>query len=79
MVVEEAGITFLLPKPKEKVKEKRKEKASVKAAVAATKKVADGDSGAAEAVAEAAVVRAGKLKDLEETADKEKAANAVEK
>jgi hypothetical protein len=89
---EEVDITFLLPKPKVKVKkEKRKEKAAVKAAVDAAEKAAEGDSGPG--AAEAAVVRAGKLRDLEvltigsdpidkiseETADKEKAADAAEK
>ena len=91
VVEEEVDITFLLPKPKEKVKEKRREKAAVRAAVDAAEKAAEGGSGAAEAAVEAAVVRADKLRDLEvltigsdpivkiseETGDKEKAAGAA--
>jgi hypothetical protein len=91
VVKEEVDITFLLPKPNEKVKEKRKEKAAVRAAVDAAKKAAEGDSGAAEAAAEAAVVSAENLraweawtigsdpivKISEETGDKEKAAEAA--
>jgi hypothetical protein len=88
---EEVDITFLPPKPKEKVKEKRKEKAAMRAAVDAAEKAAEGDSGAAGAAAESGVVRGGNLRDLEvltigsdpivkiskETADKEKAADAA--
>jgi hypothetical protein len=91
VVEEEVDITFLLPKPKEKVKEQRREKAAVRAAVDAAEKAAEGGSGAAEAAAETAVVRADKLRDLEvltigsdpivkiseETGDKEKAAGAA--
>jgi hypothetical protein len=93
VVEEEVDITFLLPKPKVKVKkEKKKEKAAVKAAADATGEVAEDDSGAAGAAAEAAVVRAEKLRDLEvlsiwsnhidktsEAADSEQTRDAAEK
>ena len=65
VVEEKVDITFLLPKPKEKVKEKRKEKAAMRAAVDAAEKAAEDDSGAAGAAAELVVVRGGKLRDLE--------------
>ena len=84
-------ITFLLPKPKEKVKEKGKEKAAVKAVADAANETAEDDSGAAGAAAESVVVRDGKLRDLEvlsiwsnhidkiseETTDKEQTADAA--
>ena len=93
MTEEEVDITFLPPKPKVKVKkEKKNEKTAVKAAADAAKKTIESDSGAAEAAAEAVVVRGENLRDLEvlmigsdhidktsEAADKEKAADTAEK